>query len=183
MADRNQSGPAPAPRDGLFDDPRAVSVIACIVALIVILVGGHFYGRYLAAKDLGGRDNAIEQLQAESQQQKRNIDQKSLQLTDLQVRLNKTKAQLEAILPAKNTYNIMPNQTLIVADGRVTVGLIGSPANESIMLNVNGKQQVATAGQVIATGSDPSANCQVAVQSFDMFKAVLTASCAGAKGQ
>jgi H+/gluconate symporter-like permease len=183
VADRNQSGPAPVPRDGLFDDPRAVSAIACIVALIVILVGGHLYGRYLAAKDLGGRDNAIEQLQAESQQQKRNIDQKSLQLTDLQVRLDKTKAQLEAILPAKNTYNIMPNQTLIVADGRVTVGLIGSPANESIMLNVNGKQQVATVGQVIATGSDPSANCQVAVQSFDMFKAVLTASCAGAKGQ
>jgi hypothetical protein len=65
----------------------------------------------------------------------------------------------------------------------VTVGLIGSPGNEGILLNVNGKQQAAAAGQVIAAGSDASANCQVAVQSFDMFKAVLTATCAGAKRQ
>jgi hypothetical protein len=178
VADRMES-----PRDGLFDDSRFVSVIACIVAIVVILVGGHLYGRYLANKDLGGRDAAIEQLQTESQQLKRSIDLKSLQLTQLQVKVDKTQAQLESIMPTKDTYNIMPNQTLIVADGRVTVGLVGSPGNESVMLNVNGKSQLATAGQVIAAGSDPSANCQVAVQSFDMFKAVLTASCAGAKGQ
>jgi hypothetical protein len=170
-------------RDSLFDDGRFVSVVACIVAIVVILVGGHLYGRYLANKDLGGRDAAIEQLQAESQQQKRNIDQKSTQLTQMQAQLDKTNALLEAIMPTKDTYNIMPNQTLIVADGRVTVGLIGSPGNEGILLNVNGKQQAAAAGQVIAAGSDASANCQVAVQSFDMFKAVLTATCAGAKRQ
>jgi hypothetical protein len=72
---------------------------------------------------------------------------------------------------------------LIVADGKITVGLIGSPANESIMLNVNGKQLAAAAGQVIPAGLDSSANCRVAVQSFDMFKAVLTATCAPTKGQ
>jgi hypothetical protein len=178
VADRMES-----PRESFFDDSRFVSVIACIVALIAILVGGHLYGRFLAAKDLGGRDAAIEQLQAESQQQKRNIDQKSAQLTELEARLDRMKAQLESILPSKNTYNITPNQTLIVADGRVTVGLVGSPGNDSILLNINGKQQAAAAGQVITIGSDPSVNCQVAVQSFDMFMAVLTASCAGAKGQ
>jgi hypothetical protein len=177
------AGRTESPRDSLFDDGRFVSVVACIVAIVVILVGGHLYGRYLANKDLGGRDAAIEQLQAESQQQKRSIDQKSAQLTQMQAQLDKTKAQLEAIMPAKDTYNVMPNQTLIVADGRVTVGLIGSPGNESVLLNVNGKQQTAAAGQVIAAGSDASANCQVAVQSFDMFKAVLTATCAGAKRQ
>src|ERR1700733_3525824 len=159
-------------RDSLFDDGRFVSVVACIVAIVVILVGGHLYGRYLANKDLGGRDAAIEQLQAES-----------AQLTQMQAQLDKTNALLEAIMPTKDTYNIMPNQTLIVADGRVTVGLIGSPGHEGLLLNVNGKQQAAAAGQVIAAGSDASANCQVAVQSFDMFKAVLTATCAGAKRQ
>jgi hypothetical protein len=184
VADRNQSGPAPSdPRDGLFVDPRFVSVVACIVAIVVILVGGHLYGRYLASKDLGGRDNVIEQLRTESQQEKRSIDQKSAQLTEMQADLDKMKAQLEAIMPAKDTYNIVPNQTLIVADGRVTVGLVGSPGNDSVTLNINGKQQAVAAGQMITAGSDPSANCHVAVQSFDMFMAVLTASCAGAKGQ
>jgi hypothetical protein len=181
MTDRRSSGPAPARDDSWFDDPRSVSVVACIIALIVILVGGHLYGRYLASKEVGGRDNVIEQLQAQSQQQKRNIDQKSAQITQLQAQLARVESQLDEIMPAKNTYNIMPNQTLIVADGRITVGLIGSPANESVLLNVDGKQLAATAGQVIPTGTDASAKCQVAVQSFDMFKAVLTASCTGAK--
>jgi hypothetical protein len=179
VSERTPSGAAR--RDGLFDDPRSVSIIACIVALIVILVGGHLYGRYLSSKDLGGRDAAIEQLVAQSQQQKRTIDQKSAQVTNLQAQLDQMQAQLESIMPTKGTYNLAPNQTLIVGDGRVSVGLVGSPANESIVLNVNGKSQTATAGQVITVGADPSANCQVAVQSFDMFKAVINASCAGAK--
>jgi len=172
-----------SPRQRLSDDSRVVLIAACVISILVILVGGHLYGRYLASRDLGGRDNVIQQLRAESQEQKRNIDNKSAQLTDMQVKLDIMKAQLESIMPTKNTYNIMPNQTLMVADGRVSVGLVGSPGNESVLLSVNGKQQAVAAGQVITVGSDPSANCQVAVQSFDMFKAVLTASCAGPKGQ
>ena len=178
MADRAQS-----PRQSLFDDSRFVSVMACIVAVVVILVGGHLYGRYLASKEVGGRDVLIDQLQAQVQQQKRSADQKSAQISELQAKITRVQGQLEQILPSKDTYNIMPNQTLIVADGKITVGLIGSPANESILLNVNGKQLVAAAGQVIPAGSDPSSNCRVAVQSFDMFKAVLTATCAGGKSQ
>jgi hypothetical protein len=178
VADRAQF-----PRQRVFDDVRFVSVVACIVAIVVILVGGHLYGRYLASKEIGGRDILIDQLQAQVQQQKRSADQKSAQISDLQAKLARVQGQLEQILPSKDTYNIVPNQTLIVADSRIIVGLIGSPANESITLNINGKQLVATAGQVIPAGSDPSANCRVAVQSFDMFKAVLTASCAGGKSQ
>ena len=178
MADRTQS-----PRPSVFDDSRFVSAIACIVAIVVILVGGHLYGRYLASKEIGGRDVLIDQLQAQVQQQKRLGDQKSAQISELQAKLARVQAQLEQIQPSKDTYNILPNQTLIVADGKITVGLIGSPANESILLNINGKQLATTAGQVIPVSSDSSANCRVAVQSFDMFKAVLTATCAPAKGQ
>ena len=178
VADRTGS-----PRRSFFDNGRAVSLIACIVAIAVILVGGHLYGRYLASKEVGGRDNVIEQLRAESQQQKRNIDQKSAQITQLQTKIENVQAQLEQILPSKNTYNITPNQTLIVADGRVTIGLVGAPGNDNIVLNIDGKQQVAAAGQVFPAGTNPAGNCQVAVQSFDMFRAVLTASCKGAKSQ
>jgi hypothetical protein len=169
--------------DNLFDDSRFVSVVACIVAVIVILVGGHLYGRYLASKELGGRDAALEQSVAQVQQLKRAVDQKIAEQTQLQAKLDRVQAQLETIMPTKDTYNITPNQTLMVADGRVTVGLVGSPGNESILLNINGKQQTAAAGQVVAAGSGASGNCQVAVQSIDMFKAVLTATCAGAKSQ
>jgi hypothetical protein len=77
----------------------------------------------------------------------------------------------------------MPNQSLIVADGRLTIGLIGPPTNESLNININGKHQSAATGDVINIALEPPITCQVKVQSFDMFKAVLTASCAGAKAQ
>jgi hypothetical protein len=39
------------------------------------------------------------------------------------------------------------------------------------------------AGDVIRVSPDPSTACQVQIQSFDMFKAVLVASCAATKSQ
>jgi hypothetical protein len=86
-------------------------------------------------------------------------------------------------MPAANTYNIIPNQTLIVADGHLTVGLVGSPANEGVTLSINGKQQMVTAGQVVTVTADGSTPCQLSLQSFDVFKATINASCPGAKAQ
>jgi hypothetical protein len=37
------------------------------------------------------------------------------------------------------------------------------------------------AGQIVEVAADSSTKCQVQVQSFDMFKAVLVASCAPAQ--
>lgn len=165
----------------LAEDRRLIVVVAVVVCLLGIVIGGYLYGRFLSSRDLGGRDQVIEELRAESQKRKRDYDQKVAQLTAMQAKLAATQAMLDAIMPSANTYNISPNQTLIVADGRITVGLIGSPSNESVTLNVNGKQQVLGAGQVVTVAAEGSANCQIGVQSFDVFKAVLTASCSGAK--
>jgi hypothetical protein len=122
-------------------------------------------------------------LRSESQKLKRTGDEQQAQITNLQVKLKRTQATLDAILPSADTYNILPNQTLIVADGHMTVGLVGSPANEGVLLNINGKQQIVPAGQVIPVAVEGASNCQISVQSFDMFKAVLSASCAGKKAQ
>jgi len=173
------------PRRRLFptDNNRFVIVAACIITVVCILVGGHLYGRFLSARDLGGRDNAIEQLLAENQKLKRLLDEKSAQVTELHAKLDKVQASLDTIMPSPNTFNIQPNQSLIVGDGHVTVGLVGSPSNESVTLDINGKQQSVSAGQIVNVAPDSLTNCQVQVQSFDMFKAVLVASCTGAKPQ
>jgi hypothetical protein len=160
---------------------RFVTVTATIIALLGIFAGAHIYGRYLANLESGGRDNAIDELQSQIQKFKTHADDLSAQVTDLQAKLGRTEAALRTIVPSDNIYNIAPNQSLIVADGRLTVGLVGSPGNESVTLDVNGKQQALVAGQVVTVAPDPSTTCQLQVQSFDMFKAVLRASCAGAK--
>jgi cell division protein FtsB len=164
-------------------ESRFVTIAAFLVVILGISIGGHLYGRFLSARDLGGRDAAIEQLQSEGQKLKRELDDKSAQITALQIKLANAQAALEAIMPSENTYNVNPNQTLIVANGHLTLGLIGSPGNEGVILNVNGKQQTVPAGQVLAVAPDASTKCAVVVQSFDMFKAVVNASCAGVKPQ
>jgi hypothetical protein len=158
-------------------ESRYVVVAAFIAAALGTLIGGHLYGRYLSSRETRGRDNAIEEMRTESQKLKTQSDSLSAQITQLQTKLANAQAAVEAIMPSKNTYNFDPNQTRIVADGHLTIGLIGSPGNDNVTLNINGKQQTVGAGQVINVEPD----CQVGVQSFDMFKAVLTASCAGQK--
>ena len=183
MVDSTRSGSASAEFRSVLRDNRLVIFTACVATIIGVLVGGHLYGRYLASLEIGGRDNAMEQLRSQSQALKQQVNEKAAQLTQAQAKLQSTQATLESILPTKNTYNISPNQALIVGDGHLTVGMIGSPGNDSVVLDINGKQQAVGVGQVLKVAGDQSTNCLVAVQSFDVFKAVITAVCTTPKAE
>jgi hypothetical protein len=171
-----QYDPVTAPRSW-FRSP------AGIVLVLFIMVSGYFWGRQFNVRDIQQRDAAIQQLQSDAQRLAADIADQNANLTALRAELSSTKATLDEIMPSQNTYKINPNQSLIAADGRLTIGMIGSPGNEGINLNVNGKQQKVAAGDVIRVSPDASTACQVQIQSFDMFKAVLVASCAAAKSQ
>ena len=185
MLDRMQSDRGPkGPRWRRFAaEHRGTTILVVIIIIVGILIGGHLYGRYLSSIDLADREAQIEQLRAESQKQKRDIDSKSQQLTALQDKLKKTQAALDAITPSANTYNINPNQTLIIGDGHLTVGMVGPPTNDNVLLNINGKSQTLAAGQTVSISPDPATQCRINVQSFDVFKAVLVATCVAAKAQ
>ncbi|MGH6725911.1 MAG: hypothetical protein ACREB8_05120, partial [Pseudolabrys sp.] len=99
----------------------------------------------------------------------------------LQTKLTSAEAALKAIMPTENTYNISPNQSIMAAAGRLTIGLVGPPSNDSVNLNINGKQQTVATGDVVKIGLDASTACHVAVLSFDMFKALVSATCTAAK--
>jgi hypothetical protein len=154
--------------------------LAALIALVVA-IAGHIYGRVLAARDVLSRDNAIEIVRTDNQKLEAQVAEQEARLSAMQSRLNRAEAALEAIVPSKNTYVINSNQSLIVADGRLTIGMIGSPANEGININVNGQQRTVAAGDIIKLSPDGTTNCQVVLQSFNMFKALVTASCAAAK--
>jgi len=158
-----------------------------VVVVLAIVVGagiaGFAVGHYFASRDAAAAAGVNEQLQSQNQTLNRQIIEQSTRLTAQQSEIANLKAALSAITPSKDTYNLSPNQAMNVADGHLTIGLIGSPTNQGININVNGKQQTAVAGDVIKVSPDPSTDCQVAVQSFDMFEAVVLASCAASKPQ
>ena len=128
---------------------------------------------------LQDRDSAIRQLETERQDlELRRADQQA-QVTALQAKVASLQAHLNAIVPSKNMYSINPNQSLLVADGHLTIGLVGSPTSNGIYININGKQQFAAVGDIIHVAPNPSTACDVQIESFDMFKAQFTASCGG----
>jgi hypothetical protein len=154
--------------------------------LIVAVLGGiacYVIGLNVGYLDIAAARQLIQQLRVDNQKLKTELADQIAKQAVLQGKLASAQAALDAIVPSENTYSIKPNQSMIVADGRLTIGLIGSPTNESINININGKKQSAAPGDVINIALAPPTTCQVRVQSFDMFKAVLGASCAPAQSR
>jgi len=160
-----------------------VVAIAFVLMCLGILIGGHLYGRYLASFNSTSTDNIITELVSQGQKQKRVDDSLSAEITAMGIKLQNAQATLDSIMPSPNTYTIKPNQTLIVGDGHLLVGMVGPPGNDAIMLNVNGKQQPFAAGQTINVAPDSATQCRLSLQSFDVFKATLVATCSGPKAK
>jgi hypothetical protein len=151
------------------------------LCILAISIASHIYGRHLASRDILERDTNIQRLQSENQKLEAQIAEQDAKSTALQIKLKSAQDALDALMPAEHAYSFGPNQSMIVEGGRLTVGLIGPPGIEALNINVNDKQYIATAGGVITIALDASTSCRVVVQSFDMFKAMLTASCTEAK--
>lgn len=158
-------------------------ILAYPVFIIAVIVSIYYIGRGVGTHEINTATSRVVQYQGENQKLVAERAKQTATLTELQVKLKEVQARLEMITPSENTYDVSPNQSLIVADGHLTVGLVGTPKNEGVDINVNGKQQSVVAGDVITVALDPSTNCQVKIQSFDMFKATFTATCTAAKPQ
>jgi uncharacterized membrane protein YiaA len=148
--------------------------------LVTALMGGivgYLLGLNSAYVEISAGKLALQQSRAETQKMKSEMAGEGVKTTAMESNIAKLQATLDELIPSENTYNIKVNQSLIVGDGRLTVGLVGAPTNDSVTLNINGKRQQLGTGDVISIAADNQTNCQVRVQSFDMFKAVVTATC------
>lgn len=153
-----------------------LAVLAGIVILVVAIVS-QGYGKWLARSNVLDLDLTIQRLLGKGEKLEATVEAQLATISALQAKLKELQATLDAMIPAEHTYNIVPNQSLIVADGHLTIGLVGPPTNDYINININGKQQSAVAGAVIDVMSDAATSCEVRVESFDMFKATVAASC------
>jgi hypothetical protein len=167
----------------LFMTPkgRVLLVVATVALITAVAIFGRLYGQHLAYDAMQDRDSAIRQLEVERQQLEVEKSGQLAHMTTMHTDVQRLQAKLNAVIPSENRYNIDPNQSLVLADGRLTVGLIGAPRDDGIDININGKRYAAVVGDVIHITADASIACSVKIQSFDMFKAQFTASCAADK--
>jgi hypothetical protein len=160
---------------------RVFLLLVAVGIILSVAVFGRFYGQHLAYGAMQDRDTAIRQLELERQQLELEKSGQMANMKTMHTAAERLQTQLDAIMPSRNRYNINPNESLVVADGHLTVGLVGSPTSDKIELNINGNHQSAAVGDVIHVTPNPATSCDVKIQSFDMFKAQFTASCAEAK--
>jgi hypothetical protein len=148
--------------------------------LVTALMGGivgYLLGLNSAYVEMSAGKLALQQSRAENQKMKSEMAGENVKTGAMESGIAKLQATLDQLVPSENTFNIKANQSLIVGEGRLTVGMVGAPTNDSVTLNVNGKRQPLGTGDVLNVAVDGQTNCQVRVQSFDMFKAVVTATC------
>ena len=165
---------------------RRISLPGAALSLLLMLLAGgaaFIYRGYVDNRDIIDSRDLVLQSRAETRNLRLQLADQIEKFKALEAKLGSVQAALEMITPSQNTYSFGPNQSMILAEGRLTLGLIGSPANDSINININGKQHSAGAGDVIRFAHDTSTECRVQVQRFDMFRATLNASCTTAKSQ
>jgi hypothetical protein len=148
--------------------------IAYSVAIIVVAILSYKYGVSDGNHEVAVSQGAMKRLQADNLNL--TLDNRKLQadLADLQVKHGRTQDMLDALMPTANKYQIGPNQSLVVANDRLTIGLIGTPRSESVELNINSKQYTAAAGDIINITIEPSTTCRIEVSSFDILKSQVT---------
>ncbi len=156
---------------------RFLVISVSVLLMVCGAVGGYVIGHNTALRPLADANELIGRLQPENQRLKQQTLSQATDIATLQTQLVAAQTTLNGVLPAENTFNINVNQSLIVAGGHLTIGLIGPPSNRAITLNINGKQYAAATGDVFDLSPDPATACEVRVQSFDMFSAVINAVC------
>ena len=162
---------------------RRRALILFVEASLILFVAlvGHFTGRELGRRNLEKREELVIELREELQKRGGELGRRTDQLAALQAKLNSVQAALDAIVPSENTFNVLPNQSLLVGGGRLTVGLVGAPGNQGVVLNINGKEYSLPAGETVNVPVDDRTACQLTVQSFDMFRATINSTCSQRK--
>lgn len=155
----------------------ALVVFSSALLLLLSLLVGYFYGRELARQPLDTANRIIQELQPENRRLQAIVNGQNTEIATLQARVKSVESALREILPTENTYKIGPNQTVLAADGRLVLGLVGPPMIRSVAININGKQYSAVSGDIFNVDLNASTACEVKVLSFDMFSAIMWATC------
>lgn len=175
-----QSGP----KTDLVSSDRGRSGLKILLLPLVLLIMGGIGGFTLRGRMdeslVGDANQRFLQHRSESKELKSQIFSLSEKLERSMTEVESAQAALKMIMPSQNTYVVKVNHAIIIEGGYLTVGLIGPPTSEYLEINVNGKNHLTVAGDVIDVTPGPSLRCKVAVESFDMFSVVIAASCGSA---
>src|SRR5262249_12789297 len=118
-------------------------LVLSVSLMVVVAFAAFIYRGWVDNQDIIDSRDLVLQSRAQVGELNARLADQTSQLRALQAKLESVQAALDAIIPSRNTYNFSPNQSMILAEGRLTVGLVGPPTNERVNVNINGKQHSA----------------------------------------
>ena len=180
MTDTMRAGPRSTRKPPLMSTPggRFIALLVLIVVIALATLVSYFIFRTVSTSELHAAQARIVEVESQNQRLAAQLNKNLAASVDIQSKLKSVQDKLEAILPSQDTYNVTPNQAVVAGGGLLSIGLVGSPANNDVVVNVNGKQQALAAGDVLSVEPDAQTTCSIVVQSFDMFRALVHATCA-----
>lgn len=137
-----------------------------VFLLLIVAAGFYSLGRYSASQQFEDYKARNAQLAGDNGKLSADSKTQALRISELQDQLKDIKTKYdEVISPARNLV-IKANESRPVSIALMEIGMIGTPTNESVNINVNGKRQVAAAGDVVSADF----TCRIQVVSIDLLK-------------
>jgi cell division protein FtsB len=178
------SSPASTGRKGYQPSGNTLAGRKLVLLVLLLFLGafvGFTYRGHVDDADITDSNQQVLKYRSENGKLKAQIFDLNSKLEQARAQIDSLRDKMQSMSPSESSYVVGVNKSMVVAGGDLTIGLIGSPTSENLRINVNGKEHLATAGDVIQVDPNPSTKCKVTIQSFDMFKAVVTATCEGTK--
>ena len=151
------------------------------IVIFIIALGCYTLGRHSSAHAIEDYQTRNAQLSSDNGRLASDNKNQALQITNLQDQLKSAQGELNDILRPARNFEIRANESEPVSIGQLIIGLVGTPKNESVDLNINGKQQSVAAGDVV--NLELPITCRIQVMSFDVLKssAAVNTVCAATK--
>ena len=159
---------SPAPSHFRMTRRGGLRSIGVLALLLAVAIGSYTLGRRAADREVKDYKLKTEQLQEANSKLTAENKKQAETIGDLQDQLRSAKDELDKLFRPARTLEINANKSQRVSIGLLTIGLVGTPRNESVDLKIDGKQQSAAAGEVINV--EFSTACRIHVMSFDVLK-------------
>jgi hypothetical protein len=135
---------------------------------LVVGIACYSLGRYTIGQEVENYKLRNAQLSSDNGKLGADVKAAAVQTTNLQEQLAAMKAKYDEVLSSTRNLEIKANETKPMSIASIEIGVIGTPMIDSVNLNVNGKKQVVSAGDVVSVDF----TCNIRVLSIDLLKSV-----------
>jgi hypothetical protein len=160
---------------------RWLPITGRTVLILAVVIGSYTLGRHWRAQDIADYNSKIMTLQKDNDSLTKTSSDQRRQIDSLTSQLKSAQVQLDEIFRPTRKLEIKANESKRISVDQLIIGLIGTPRNENVDMNVNGRKYTAAAGNV--TNVQLSTNCRIEVMSFDVLtsSAVINTTCTTVK--